>query len=372
MVQWIGSIYCHERSHEDANGIPDHARRRGDAADGGRGDGDGPVPCARQDPCQRSCLVCDEPSASRPAPIGCYAKGCIAGAVPLPVNGPSWQVMRLSRNRNWGHPDLVAYSKSSPRDAPRMTAGRPPRRRHVAAARRPDADRPCQPPDRARCRHLVPADARPHAVGRGARDDQLDLADQRQRLERRSGIWTDGFMPPSRSAPRPTRRSRASSSTPAIKQELCDDGRHRPRLAAQDPALVGPRRPFPCPAVLPAGPGRLRRSGRAAARRWLRRGTRLWSEPPPPPPKEPTVQPIKPPPPMIMADLPAACSVVLKAPAAREMCRRPPRSNADAGSDRAGHAGAAEAAVAAGVLGQVLLVVVLGEVERPGRRRSRW
>ena len=40
--------------------------------------------------------------------IGSYAKGCLAGAKSLPVNGPAWQVMRLSRNRNWGHPDLVA------------------------------------------------------------------------------------------------------------------------------------------------------------------------------------------------------------------------------------------------------------------------
>ena len=40
--------------------------------------------------------------------IGFYAKGCIAGAVALPINGSAWQVMRLSRNRNWGHPDLIA------------------------------------------------------------------------------------------------------------------------------------------------------------------------------------------------------------------------------------------------------------------------
>ena len=26
----------------------------------------------------------------------------------LPVNGPHWQAMRLSRNRNWGHPELVS------------------------------------------------------------------------------------------------------------------------------------------------------------------------------------------------------------------------------------------------------------------------
>jgi penicillin-insensitive murein endopeptidase len=40
--------------------------------------------------------------------IGFYAKGCIAGAQPLPINGETWQVMRLSRNRNWAHPDMVA------------------------------------------------------------------------------------------------------------------------------------------------------------------------------------------------------------------------------------------------------------------------
>src|SRR3954471_9713830 len=41
--------------------------------------------------------------------IGYYTHGCLAGGVALPVNGPSWQVMRLSRNRNWGHPRLVAF-----------------------------------------------------------------------------------------------------------------------------------------------------------------------------------------------------------------------------------------------------------------------
>ena len=39
--------------------------------------------------------------------IGTYARGCLAGGVALPVDGPAWQAMRLSRNRNWGHPNLV-------------------------------------------------------------------------------------------------------------------------------------------------------------------------------------------------------------------------------------------------------------------------
>ncbi len=41
--------------------------------------------------------------------IGFYSRGCLAGAVALPINGPTWQVMRLSRNRNWGHPKLVEF-----------------------------------------------------------------------------------------------------------------------------------------------------------------------------------------------------------------------------------------------------------------------
>ena len=40
--------------------------------------------------------------------VGFYSKGCIAGARAIPVDGPDWQVMRLSRNRRWGHPDLLA------------------------------------------------------------------------------------------------------------------------------------------------------------------------------------------------------------------------------------------------------------------------
>jgi len=47
------------------------------------------------------------PLASRT--IGFYAKGCLAGGVALPINGKTWQVMRLSRNRNWGHANLVRF-----------------------------------------------------------------------------------------------------------------------------------------------------------------------------------------------------------------------------------------------------------------------
>jgi penicillin-insensitive murein endopeptidase len=42
-------------------------------------------------------------------PIGDYTKGCVAGAVQLPADGPTWQVMRPSRNRGWGHPLLIGF-----------------------------------------------------------------------------------------------------------------------------------------------------------------------------------------------------------------------------------------------------------------------
>jgi penicillin-insensitive murein DD-endopeptidase len=50
---------------------------------------------------------------STPAPgpaeaIGAYERGCLEGAVELPADGATWQVMRPSRNRAWGQPALIA------------------------------------------------------------------------------------------------------------------------------------------------------------------------------------------------------------------------------------------------------------------------
>jgi penicillin-insensitive murein endopeptidase len=51
------------------------------------------------------------PAAMPSRVIGSYSKGCLAGAEQMPVNGDTWQVMRLSRNRNWGYPDMIALIK---------------------------------------------------------------------------------------------------------------------------------------------------------------------------------------------------------------------------------------------------------------------
>ncbi|MGL4491162.1 MAG: penicillin-insensitive murein endopeptidase, partial [Rhizobiaceae bacterium] len=47
------------------------------------------------------------PAVTPPQAAGFYSKGCVSGAIAIPVDGPAWQVMRLSRNRRWGHPDLI-------------------------------------------------------------------------------------------------------------------------------------------------------------------------------------------------------------------------------------------------------------------------
>ena len=52
--------------------------------------------------------------------FGSYAKGCLAGGVELAETGPTWQAMRLSRKRNWGHPDLVDYVQDLSRVAARQ------------------------------------------------------------------------------------------------------------------------------------------------------------------------------------------------------------------------------------------------------------
>jgi len=52
--------------------------------------------------------------------IGSYARGCLAGGVMLPPTGPNWQAMRLSRNRNWGHPNLVNFVKRLASKAPQV------------------------------------------------------------------------------------------------------------------------------------------------------------------------------------------------------------------------------------------------------------
>jgi penicillin-insensitive murein endopeptidase len=57
------------------------------------------------------------PAATQPQSIGFYSKGCFSGGVAIATDGPTWQAMRLSRNRRWGHPAMIALVEKLSRDA---------------------------------------------------------------------------------------------------------------------------------------------------------------------------------------------------------------------------------------------------------------
>ncbi|MHA3914656.1 penicillin-insensitive murein endopeptidase [Halovulum sp. GXIMD14793] len=69
------------------------------------------LPAAAETPAKQLFGAHAAPSNQRSAPFGSYAKGCLAGAEQLPESGPTWQAMRLSRNRNWGHPEMIKFIK---------------------------------------------------------------------------------------------------------------------------------------------------------------------------------------------------------------------------------------------------------------------
>lgn len=55
--------------------------------------------------------------------IGTYDAGCLAGAVSLPANGTGFQVMRLSRQRFFGHPDLIRFIENLGKQASQRRLG---------------------------------------------------------------------------------------------------------------------------------------------------------------------------------------------------------------------------------------------------------
>ena len=67
------------------------------------------IPAQAADPVKYLFAAKRTPAGIEPAPFGKYNRGCLAGAVELPETGSGWQAVRLSRNRNWGHPTAIAF-----------------------------------------------------------------------------------------------------------------------------------------------------------------------------------------------------------------------------------------------------------------------
>jgi len=244
--------------------------------------------------------------------IGFYARGCLAGAVALPVNGKNWQVMRLSRNRMWGHPTLIGFLEKLANKAPKIgwpgllvgdmsqARGGPMLTGHTSHQVGLDADL-----------WLTPMPH--HEFTRAEREEMpatMVVASDRKDVDHK--IWSPGHRAIIKAAAMDPLVERILVN-PAIKKALC-------REAGHDRGWLKKVRPYwghdyhfhvriSCPPdspnckpqdPTPAGDG----CGKDLD--WWFRDSILHPKPPAKPPK--------PKPPLTMTDLPPACRQVLLAP----------------------------------------------------------
>jgi penicillin-insensitive murein endopeptidase len=255
--------------------------------------------------------------------IGSYARGCLAGAVALPVDGPAWQAMRLSRNRNWGTPQLVGFLEklatdarkrdgwpgllvgdmSQPRGGPMLTG-------HASHQIGLDADIWLTPmPDRTLTwQEREDISARTMVIKEKREIDKSVWTDSRARLIRRAAI-DPGVA--------------RIFVNPAIKKALCD-------FAGTDRAWLRKVRPwwghdFHFHVRLQCPPGFAGCADQDAPPPGDGCGAELasWLKPPKPPPKD--QKPPKPKPELTLADLPRDCTKLVNAdsPAAADAVARP-------------------------------------------------
>ena len=253
------------------------------------------------------------PTRSAPQVIGFYAKGCIAGAEALPINGDTWQVMRLSRNRNWAHPQMVALLErlsakatkvagwpglligdmSQPRGGPMLTG-------HASHQIGLDADIWLTPMPN---RQLSRNEREEMSAVMMVRKDRLDIDPQ---------TWTPTHLPVIRAAAQEPAVERIFVNA-AIKKALCREAKGDRSWLSKVRPMYGHDYHFHVRIVCPAGsadctpqapPGDGDGCG-AELNHWFSDAVLH--------PKPPAVPP-KPRPPMTLADLPAACRQVLAAP----------------------------------------------------------
>lgn len=241
--------------------------------------------------------------------IGFYSRGCVAGATALPIDGQTWQVMRLSRNRNWGHPALISYLErlsarvpringwpgllvgdiSQPRGGPMLTG-------HASHQIGLDADVWLTPmPDR----RLSRAEREEMSATNLVRPDRLDVDPAR---------YTPAHLTLLKAVSREDDVERIFVN-PAIKRALCRDaGRDRDWLAKVRP-MWGHNYHFHIRLACPDGSGTCRAQEPPAGDEGCGSELDRWFTPAMLFPK-----PGKPGAPMTMASLPAECRQVLLAP----------------------------------------------------------
>jgi penicillin-insensitive murein endopeptidase len=255
------------------------------------------------------------PSKDEPHVIGFYAKGCLAGGAELPIDGPTWQVMRLSRNRNWGHPELIKFLErlstkaakagwpgllvgdmSQPRGGPMITG-------HASHQVGLDADI-----------WLTPMPNR--TLTRQEREEMsATMAVAESRLDVDPRVWTPAHTAVIKTAAEDPQVQRIFANA-AIKKALCRDaGSDREWLHKVRPywghdyhfhvRLVCPHDSPDCKGQDPVPPG----DGCGHELDWWFRDAVIHPKPEPPP-----ATPPKPRPGITMKDMPPACRAVLAAP----------------------------------------------------------
>ena len=251
--------------------------------------------------------------AREPAPlsarsIGAYSRGCLAGATALPVDGAAWQVMRLSRNRNWGHPALIAFLErfaargkkigwpgllvgdlSQPRGGPMITG-------HASHQIGLDADIWFLP---------MPA----HTMSRTEREtiSAVSMVKMATREIDRAA-WTPTRMALVREAALDPHVARIFVH-PAIKKTMCDEASGDRGWLAKVRPWYGHNYHFHVRLACPAGIADCKDQDPAPAGDGCGDDLAWWLGPEPWKPSPPE----KPRPPLKLADLPAACSTVLLA-----------------------------------------------------------
>ena len=251
------------------------------------------------------------PSRQAPRVVGFYAKGCLAGADMLPIDGEAWQVMRLSRNRNWGHPALTGFLKrtaselraaqiwpgflvgdmSQPRGGPMLTG-------HASHQIGLDADVWQTPmPDR----QLTRAEREEMSATQMVRPDRLDIDPAR---------WTPAHMAILKAVAEKPEVQRIFVNA-AIKKALCRDARGDRAWLSKMRPMYGHDYHFHIRLFCPVGEAGCTRQdpvpegdGCDSSLAWWFTDEAL----------HPKVDPnAKPKPPMTMAALPNECRAVLKA-----------------------------------------------------------
>src|SRR5882757_484811 len=258
------------------------------------------------------------PAAMPTRVVGFYAKGCIAGAEALPINGDTWQVMRLSRNRFFAHPDMVALVKrlsakahkdagwpgilvgdmSQPRGGPMFTG-------HASHQVGLDADIWLTPmPNRTLSRN----EREEMSAVMMVRNDRLDVDTK---------VFTPGHLAVIRDAALEPTVQRIFVNA-AIKKALCREAKGDRHWLSKVRPMYGHDYHFHIRIKCPPGSGECERQpDPAESEGCSAKDLAYWFKDSVIHPKPPKTPP-KPKPPMTMASLPAACKAVLAAPDAKQ------------------------------------------------------